>query len=1597
MDTPSVEILKLLQDFSGSPERHPLDWINKITIQLSRMVEERDTDDFGLIDCLEVVADPDFESALQRHYRALSLVEVDTARLVRNIKSLINSAWAALQAIQDSANNQGIPGPLLDQLMADTAAAMQPVFGEAVSGDANFVREPVGHDAAATLQRAFLSARLTSVAPLFWAMHWINSNRRLLVSGHKTRVPVIAADSRLGGAHVAHLECRKLLDGSLSEFVEDPSSALNPFGFTLLQTLEKAWRLAPPHSVTWLLESSGVPQDGNSLGGAAAVAFRKVFRNEAYIPGFVVLAALGEQEELIHVHELPAKIRAAQQRHLVKIVIPPFTNDLIKDEDRREWQHAHIDLITAATIDEACLRTEGFGSDGLPKSPTGRVLEEFSLVRELPTVAGVRRWLAEDHNHANHLVKLWPFSEDERDTVVRRILWDRELRTLYRLSSSPAAEKTLMVLHTAGIDRAAGYFVMVLTAEGYLTLAECIADRTTHSWLAADALRTNKGRRKVWSGLSRIANGLEALHKQSLVHWNVIPENVFLVNGGDSDSWRLGGFEWSKRFGTDMPANQEPVGNWHRAPEYRNDPEQTLRQEHDWYSFGVLAARLFYPFEGLANLEPAVINKQLNTAIRNQPNPLQPIESQFILDLIASEPKDRARFAHDILTSIRTIFEELAEDPRRDPNNDAPLILRIDPRKDSLIKAATAAGFRAMSTPEAGDSTTPQKEIYTITNLHHVAQLKAWMKDNFRSAAIYGRQGSDEDQFLLVGRAVNLMIVPNAEVATWNEAFAVAPWSLQHGGPSVDISTIPLEIVHLREPVQGNTRRWDPLLPKEQKNQGMLRECEDLWKFLRCTNQLELILRWAEVIPYKRLAARPQDATDPRFPRFRIQFDEKRMSPVLKRYQRTENPLVEFFQRELEAGKRDWDKVVFSVEPTLRWLEEEQGDWRIDNIVRPRESSINPEAKLGWLEIVAGATGGGPHPPPEGYVRSFGLRGQTRLIERRRKAIDRLEDHTYLLKAIANPGRVYIDTRQESLNALPDPKAVDESKKAIMLDILRTRPIYALQGPPGTGKSTLVAHLLRQILAEDPVAQILITAQAHGAVDVLLEKVQDVFLGERPERKPITVRLLGRDQDPNEASSPVNQDATQVGRSKSILEYAIGELSALPNLHLLQQEWVNLATKMAQQAISGEGGQFTEFSELVKRGAHCIFCTTSSGDLEELAKGEQLFDWVIVEEAGKVHGYDLALPLQAGHRWFLLGDHKQLAPYREDDFQKALGNLKSVANELNSLSGIDRSLLDQDWLDEWTDNNQEHDKDGGLSPYQEDFQNYAKGSIRIFREIYNRAIKGANNRRTLTQSNGAIAGFLSQQYRMNPKIGELISSVFYEGLIRSETSDDLIHQFVEPVSVIGKPIVWIDLPWSKDDPDFEEQEPTYTNPKEIEAIVWFLRRLRFRSPPSPVQKVAVLAPYSQQVRALNRRLQQSDCDLPYGLEYRDSLFARRGKSGTRRAHTVDSFQGNQADIVIVSLTRNNMKPPMQQLEEHVRRSGLGFLDQEERVNVLLSRAERMLVLVGSLKFLKHQIAGAGPTGYLSSWLRLVRRFEELEKSNHAVRIDAATQLEQFKK
>jgi len=136
---------------------------------------------------------------------------------------------------------------------------------------------------------------------------------------------------------------------------------------------------------------------------------------------------------------------------------------------------------------------------------------------------------------------------------------------------------------------------------------------------------------------------------------------------------------------------------------------------------------------------------------------------------------------------------------------------------------------------------------------------------------------------------------------------------------------------------------------------------------------------------------------------------------------------------------------------------------------------------------------------------------------------------------------------------------------------------------------------------------------------------------------------------------------------------------------------------------------------------------------------------------------------------------------------------------------------------------------------------------------------------------------------------------------------------------------------------------------------------------------------------MNRRLAELRPRLS-GMELKRDRRQRRRPGATETAekfaHTVDSFQGNQADVIAVSLVRNNASLPG---------AGLGFLAEAPRLNVLLSRAERLLVLVGSWEFFERQVSLVDPTDTTNTlwhWRKVIDSLRGWFASGQATRVDA---------
>jgi len=105
----------------------------------------------------------------------------------------------------------------------------------------------------------------------------------------------------------------------------------------------------------------------------------------------------------------------------------------------------------------------------------------------------------------------------------------------------------------------------------------------------------------------------------------------------------------------------------------------------------------------------------------------------------------------------------------------------------------------------------------------------------------------------------------------------------------------------------------------------------------------------------------------------------------------------------------------------------------------------------------------------------------------------------------------------------------------------------------------------------------------------------------------------------------------------------------------------------------------------------------------------------------------------------------------------------------------------------------------------------------------------------------------------------------------------------------------------------------------------------------PLMEITVIAPYRRQVALIRKIL---SAEIASGIigrpvsdkEWENFLFTRIA--------TVDSFQGGESDIVIISYVRSPKE------------GGIGFVDDANRINVAHTRCRREMVVVGDMERLK---------------------------------------------
>lgn len=196
----------------------------------------------------------------------------------------------------------------------------------------------------------------------------------------------------------------------------------------------------------------------------------------------------------------------------------------------------------------------------------------------------------------------------------------------------------------------------------------------------------------------------------------------------------------------------------------------------------------------------------------------------------------------------------------------------------------------------------------------------------------------------------------------------------------------------------------------------------------------------------------------------------------------------------------------------------------------------------------------------------------------------------------------------------------------------------------------------------------------------------------------------------------------------------------------------------------------------------------------------------------------------------------------------------------------------------------------------------------------------------IVESKPDVVSFLTLQYRMNERIMRFSSDWFYDGKLNAaeEVKSRGILDYEEPME-------WVDTSKFSFGEDYITHTAGRLNKMEGELLITLLSQFIEKIGPHRILDeqidFGVISPYKAQVYYLRTLLKQTKSLKPF----------RKLIS----IDTVDGFQGQERDVVMISLVRSNDD------------GAIGFLSELRRMNVAMTRARMKLLIIGDASTLTH--------------------------------------------
>lgn len=523
-----------------------------------------------------------------------------------------------------------------------------------------------------------------------------------------------------------------------------------------------------------------------------------------------------------------------------------------------------------------------------------------------------------------------------------------------------------------------------------------------------------------------------------------------------------------------------------------------------------------------------------------------------------------------------------------------------------------------------------------------------------------------------------------------------------------------------------------------------------------------------------------------------------------------------------------------------------------------------------------------------------------------------------------------------------------------VISSLLTSDLAILQGPPGTGKSSVISEIIWQHIRKQPRTKILLTSETHLAVDNALEKVgklksnlvrpirfgveedgfelEELFTDVESSSK---VEAEGKRYSAKRIeawmSADINHPYIDKMKDNAVFIWMkkIGNNSSQNTERIderLREKWRNCLSNASKELKELFGKTYFENVNVVGATSSSIAEKTLEGKPTKFTysycelfaanrkKPNINFDVVITDEASKATPPELLLPLLFGKKSIIVGDHRQLPPMLdENDFSTTLKNIGEhrLAKEFSKM-------------------------DVNESQFQRLFDGLdSKSSLRTTFDRQYRMHSSINQviEQFYKQDSGGLFCGLDPLQENLPDLNNPQSR--WHGL----HSDDFINEDTH--------CVWVNV----DHPEMLEGT-SRSNFGEVEACRRILNLLKESKGFEKFQnhwhkeedkEIGLISFYGKQLSNLKQMASQLP-EIPL------------------RISTVDRFQGMERNIIIVSMVRSNKITTSKEAQADLiaypdsggfaAQSSLGFAELPNRLNVALSRAKRLLIIVGNIEHFK---------------------------------------------